>query len=159
MYKLVSATALAAVFALTPLCGASAESKTQANAPSDMKLTSQQCATLWNKAQGGASGDLSLDKAKPFLKESDKADVNKDKKVSSEEWSSACQKGWVMSETTVPAAEGTVSPSATKPEGATSDRTPSGAKNREPGSTAAGAPGVEGGKTPEGTSDRTPAHN
>jgi len=159
MYKLVSATALAAVFALTPLCGASAESKTQANAPSDMKLTSQQCTTLWSKAHGGGAGDLSADKAKPYLKDFDKADVNKDEKLSSDEWSSACQQGWVMSETTVPAAEGTVSPDAAKSGGATSDRTPSGAKDREPGSTAAGAPGVEGGKTPEGTSDRTPAHN
>ncbi len=155
MHKLLPATVFAAVLGIAPLGFANAE--TQTNAPADMKLTKQQCATLWDKARAGGSGDLSMDQAKPFLKDFEKADVNKDESLSSDEWASACQKGWVMSEATVPA--GTVSPRAAKPGGATSDRTPEGAKNREPGSTTAGAPGVEAGQTPKGTSDRTPGNH
>jgi len=157
MYKFIPATALASLFALAPIGAVNAE--TQANAPSDMKLTQKQCETLWSQAHAGGSGDLSIEKAKPYLKDFEKADIDNSKSLSSDEWNGACEKGWVMSEATVPAAgAAAVSSDAAQPGGETSDRTPGGATDRKPGSTTAGAPGVAAGQTPDGTSDRTPGN-
>lgn len=144
MNKIIHATALAAALSLAPLSIAYAE--TQANAPADMKMTDAQCTTIWSKASAGATGDLAMDKAKPFVKDFKMADVNADSKLSAAEWKAACAKGWVMSDASA----------VTKTPGATSDRTPEGATDRKAGSTAAGAPGVDAGKTSAGTSDRTP---
>lgn len=147
MTTFIRAAAVTAAFILVPFTLALA-AETQANAPADMKLTDAQCTTLWSKASGGATGDLAMYKAQPFVKDFKKADINADSKLSETEWKEACAKGWVMSEAT---------PAATPAkQGATSDRTPEGASERKDGSTSAGAPGVDAGQTPSGTSDRTP---
>ena len=112
-----------------------------------MKMTDQQCTTLWTTAHGSGSGDLSKDKAQHYVKDFKKADINADSKLSATEWKDACAKGWVMSSATTP---------ANVPGGATSDRTPGGASERTPGAGSTGAAGTGAAQTPGGTSDRTP---
>lgn len=129
------------------ICAASAFADT---APlNDMKMTKQQCATLWTKALGSSSGDLAMDKAKPYVTDFKKSDSNSDGKLSSSEWMAACDNGWVK----------TASASEPGPNTAdrTSDRTPSGATERTTGAGATGAAGTDAGQTSNGTSDRTPS--
>lgn len=113
----------------------------------DMKMTKAQCETLWGQALAGSSGDLAMDKAEPYVKDFSKADVNGDKKLSQAEWMDACNQGWVKT-----AEAG----SKSEPGGATSDRTPGGAKGRTTGAGTTGAAGTDAGQTTGGTSDRTP---
>ena len=105
MNKFIHATALAAALSLAPLSIAYAE--TQANAPADMKMTDAQCTTIWSQASAGATGDLAMDKAKPFVKDFKLADVNADAKLSAAEWKAACAKGWVMSDANAAATDRT----------------------------------------------------
>lgn len=152
MTKFAHTAAISAALILAPLTLAFAADP-QANAAAGTKLTDAQCTTLWSKA-GGATGDLAMDKAQPYVKDFKTADVNADSKLSATEWKDACAKGWIMSDA---ASTGASSGSSGQDQGATSDRTPGGATDRKPGSTTAGAPGVEKGQTPSGTSDRTPS--
>lgn len=119
-----------------------------ANAPADLKMTKDQCSTLWMKALGSTSGNLAMDKAAPYVADFKKADTNSDKMLSSAEWMAACDQGNVRT-----ADAGVTDPGST----ATSDRTPAGASDKAPGATSTGAAGTDAGKTPGGTSDRTPS--
>ena len=119
-----------------------------ANAPADLKMTKDQCSTLWMKALGSASGDLAMDKAAPYVADFKKADTNSDKMLSSSEWMAACDQGNIRTADAGVTDQGTT---------ATSDRTPSGATDKAPGATSSGAAGTDAGKTPSGTSDRTPS--
>lgn len=146
---------LMAAIAVTCAMSTSAFADTNANAPTDMKITDAQCTTLWNKAAGSASADLTMDKAQPYVKDFKKADVNSDSKLSAAEWKDACVKGLVMAD-----AGGAADMSGKTPVnemGApTSDRSPGGASERTPGAGSTGAAGTGAAQTPEGTSDRTP---
>lgn len=113
------------------------------------KLTQAQCETLWTQALAGSSGDLAMNKAKPFVKDFKKADQNSDAKLSQTEWVNACNQGWIQSSASTGAGSGA---------SGTSDRTPGGASDRSPGASDTGAAGTEKGKTPGGTSDRTPGN-
>lgn len=75
----------------------------QANAPADLKLTDEQCSTLWVKARGASIGELTLAEAKPYLKDFTKADVNDSGSLDSKEWSDACTAGLVSTSPMVPA--------------------------------------------------------
>lgn len=126
----------------------------QTAAPS-AKMTKAQCETLWTQALAGSTGDLAMDKAKPYVKDFNKADKNADSKLSQTEWTAACDQGWIQSAAPGSASTGASTGTGT-PEGKTSDRSAVPPTDREPGSTDAGAPGAERGQTPSGTSDRTP---
>jgi hypothetical protein len=124
-------------------------------APSDMKMTEAQCATLWTEAHAGGSGDLSMKLAEPYVINFKKADTDGDKKLSETEWNAACNMGGVQTSSASGASEGT-SGSSNK----TSDRTPGDSSpSRTPGATDTGAAGTEAGQTPDGTSDRSPDKN
>ncbi len=127
--------------------------------PSDMKMTAAQCETLWKQALGSETGDLSMDKAKPYASDFKAVDMNKDGKLQSTEWMDGCNKGSIKSASTAPNPAGASSSTGTSTGtgGSTSDRSPAGAAERTPGATGAGAAGADAAKTPEGTSDRTPA--
>ncbi len=114
------------------------------------KMTKAQCDTLWNQAHAGGSGDLPMNKAQPFATDFKNADKNGDNKLSSSEWTDACNKGLIRT-------AAANAPAAT-PGAATSDRTPGTATpERTPGASNTGAAGTERAITPGGTSDRTPA--
>jgi hypothetical protein len=119
-----------------------------ANAPADLKMTKEQCVTLWTKAIGTKSGDLAMDMATPYVTDFKKADTNSDKMLSSSEWMAACDQGNIRTADAGLSEQGST---------ATSDRTPGGASDKAPGATNTGAAGTEAGQTPAGTSDRTPS--
>lgn len=80
----------------------------QANAPADMKLTDDQCVMIWKQAHAADKAPaetemLSLDAVRPFLKDVAKADVDRDKLISTGEWADACKAGLVMSAPEIPA--------------------------------------------------------
>lgn len=142
----VSVTAL--VFAVTGSLAVSAQT------PDDMKVTEAQCNTLWTQALAGSSGDLSREKADPYVNDFKKVDKNSDGVLSEAEWTTACEQGWVRSSSDG-AGDG-VSGSSEK----TSDRTPGDpSPSRTPGATGSGAAGTDAAQTTEGTSDRTPANH
>lgn len=157
MNLLLKSAAMSALCGLAVTSPAFADTKatdTKPAAAADMKLTDQQCTTLWTTAMGSSTGDLTMEKAKPYIKDLKSADTNSDSKLSATEWKDACAKGWVMS-----SASDTGSKSAQPvnvPGGATSDRSPAGATERTPGAGSTGAAGTGAAQTPEGTSDRTP---
>lgn len=141
--------------AATVVLGAVGISSAFAGAPADMKMTEAQCATLWTEAHAGSSGDLSMSKAEPYVRNFKTADANGDNKLSESEWNAACNTGGVKTSSVSGASEGT-SGSSDK----TSDRTPGDpSPSRTPGATGAGAGGTDAGQTPDGTSDRTPDKN
>lgn len=152
MASFLHAAAISAAVILAPFIPAIA-AENQADAAANVKLTDAQCTALWSKAVSGATGDLAMDKAQPYVKDFKAADANADSKLSAAEWNDACAKGLIKSDT---ASTGASTGASGQDQGATSDRTPGGSQDREHGSTSAGAPGVEHGQTPEGTSDRTP---
>ena len=172
MKSITSAGVLAAAIAV--LASPLAFAEPQANAPADMKITDQQCDTLWQQAGGTGSTELTADKVQKFVKDFKKADANANSKLSATEWKDACAKGYVMSQTNVPAPGGATgapadnsaskgastgessTPPPATPGAATSDRTPGHATERAPGASNTGAAGTEQGQTPSGTSDRTP---
>lgn len=117
---------------------------------SAQKMTKAQCETLWKQAGAGASGDLTMDKAKPYAANFKDVDVNGDSKLSSTEWMDGCNKGLIRT-----AAAATPAGKLGAP---TSDRTPgTQTPDRTPGASNTGAAGTERGITPGGTSDRTPS--
>ncbi len=116
-------------------------------------MTEAQCAMHRTEALAGSSGDLTMDAAKRYVTDFNKADKNGDKKLSQAEWSDACKQGWIHSSASSGAGDGT-SGSSEK----TSDRTPGDpSPSRTPGATSSGAAGTDAAQTPGGTSDRTPA--
>ena len=141
------------VGAITLALGATSLSAAYAEtaAPSDMKMTQAQCETLWTQALAGATGDVAMDQARPYVKDFKKADKNTDNKLSQVEWMDACNQGWIQSSASTGAGDGTSAAS-----GKTSDRTPDGEPTRTPGAGRTGAAGTDAGQTPHGTSDRTP---
>ncbi len=141
--------------AATVVLGAAGMSSAFAGAPSDLKMTAAQCATLWTEAQAGSSADLSMSMAKPYVRDFKKADADGDGKLSESEWNAACNIGGVQTSSVSGASDGT-GDSSNK----TSDRTPGDSSpSRTPGATGAGAAGTDAGQTPDGTSDRTPDKN
>lgn len=150
MKKLMYSGAIAVALSLMPMAGVQAE--TGAKDHGAAKLNDAQCTALWSKAADGATGDLTMEKVQPFVKDFKSADMNGDAKLSTSEWTNACKKGWIMSDAGS-AASGANSGAAPA---ATSDRTPAGATERTPGASETGAAGTEAGQTNSGTSDRTP---
>ncbi len=144
MIKRIVANSAAVALGLAVLSPAFA----QTPVPSKVKMTQAQCETLWTQAMAGGSGDLAMDKAKPYVKDFTKADKDANTKLSQTEWMDACKQGGVQSSTSTGAGSGA---------GGTSDRTPGGATERAPGASDTGAAGTEKGQTPSGTSDRTPS--
>jgi hypothetical protein len=96
---LLTATGLSLIF-MTALVNAA---EPQMNAPADLKLTDEQCSTLWTKARGESIGELKLDEAKPYLKDFTKADIDESGSLDSKEWSDACKAGLVSTSPMVPA--------------------------------------------------------
>ena len=93
-----------------------------ANSPADMKLTKFQCDTLWSQASDGETGDVAMDKAKPFTKDFKKVDTNSDGKVSADEFQTGCTNGLVqMSQANTPSQKPVTD---AQPAGKTSDRSP-----------------------------------
>lgn len=85
-----------------------AEAEPQANAPADMKLTDEQCVTIWKQAHAADKATpetetLSLDAVQPYVKDVAKVDLDRDKLISTKEWADACKAGLVMSAPAVPA--------------------------------------------------------
>ena len=129
-------------------------STTGANSPVDMKLTKAQCDTLWGQASSGSTGDVAMDKAKPFTKDFKKVDTNGDGKLSAVEFQTGCSNGLVqMSQANTPSQQ----PVAGSTGGKTSGRSPGANPDRTPNASSSGAAGTDTGQTPSGTSDRTPA--
>ncbi|WBT37666.1 hypothetical protein [Hyphomicrobium sp. DMF-1] len=138
------------VCAATLLIGSSAVS---AQIPDDMKMTQAQCGTLWTQALAGSSGNLSKEKAKPYVNDFKKADKDGDKQLSEAEWTDACKQGGIQSSLDG-AGDGMGGSDKT------SDRTPGDpSPSRTPGATGTGAAGTEAGQTASGTSDRTPTNH
>lgn len=124
----------------------------QGQAATGDKPSASECESIWKSALGSnAAGDLDSTKAMPYVSNFKLADQNADGKLTSDEWSVACDKGWVKSAANV----GSNAP-ASEPGGKTSDRTPGGATERSPGAGTTGAAGTDAGQTKSGTSDRTP---
>lgn len=147
MRKFVGAFAL--------MLGTSVPAAYAQEAPSaGVKMSMAQCDSLWSQAQAGSSGDLSMDKAQPYVKDFKKADSNGDNMLSQSEWQAGCNQGLIQNNSaSMGAGEGGA---AQNPPDRTSDRTPGGDASRTPGSTKYGAPGADAAKTEQGTSDRTP---
>jgi len=121
------------------------------NAPSSsgMKMSQSECTNLWQQANPSNAKGLTESQVQGYVSDFKKANPDGDGTIDQTEWMSACKMGLVTN-TSASGASGGAS-------GKTSDRTPGeAAPERVPGSTSAGAPGTERGKTPEGTSDRTP---
>lgn len=154
MIRLSHSLAIAALAAIALNSPAFAEAAKTDMKPSDMKVTDQQCNTLWSQALGSNTGDLAMDKANPFVKDFSMADKNGDKKLSQTEWTNACKEGWIHSASNAPTDQNVGAGAA--PGAPTSDRSGGNATERAPGSTQYGAPGTDAGQTPSGTSDRTP---
>ena len=77
------------------------QAEPQVNAPSDMKLTDEQCVTIWKQAAaaGTAKADpeaVPLDAVRPYVKDVVKTDTDKSGTVSTKEWADACKAGFVM---------------------------------------------------------------
>jgi hypothetical protein len=124
-----------------------------AQTPSDLKMTEDQCSTLWTQALAGSSGNLSKEKAKPYVNDFKKVDKNGDKSLSEVEWTDACSQGGIQS-TSDGAGDGMSGSDKT------SDRTPGDrSPSRTPGASSTGAAGTEAGQTQTGTSDRTPTNH
>ncbi|MFN0023693.1 MAG: hypothetical protein ACKVS5_07310 [Parvularculaceae bacterium] len=119
------------------------------------KVSKDECTSLWSQASGGASGDVAMNKASAYVSDFKKADANGDSKLSSSEWTAACNQGLVRSAEAP--SSGANSGASTGEGGKTSDRTPESNPERTPGASSTGAAGTEQGQTPSGTSDRTPA--
>lgn len=111
-----------------------------------------ECATLWSKATQGGKTKLNEAEAAPYLKDFKAANPDGDTTIEETEWLAACDKGMIHAAmpASAPATTGTVG------DGKTSDRTPDKSPERQPGSTSAGAPGVDAAHPKDGTSDRTP---
>ena len=153
MLKVLMATTsiLTGVMATSALADTST---TGANSPADMKLTKAQCDTLWGQASSGSTGDVAMDKAKPFTKDFKKVDTNGDGKLSAVEFQTGCSNGLVqMSQANTPSQQ----PVTGATGGKTSDRSPGANPDRTPNASSSGAAGTDTGQTPSGTSDRTPA--
>lgn len=75
------------------------QAEPQGNAPADMKLTDDQCITLWKQAATGQPDGETIPAAAaaPYVKDLSKADTDKDGKVSTKEWADACKGGVVTS--------------------------------------------------------------
>ena len=87
------------VFLITPTLG---EAIGGTNGPADLQLSDEQCDTLWRQAQGDKTGDLSIEQAKPFLRDQAKADKDADGKITPAEWTNACHEGSVSMSSTAP---------------------------------------------------------
>lgn len=154
MLKVLMATTGILAGLMSAAAFADTNSTAGANAPADMKLTQAQCDTLWGQASAGVTGDVAMDKAQPFTKDFKKVDTNSDGKLSAAEFQAGCTNGLVqMSQANTPSQQ----PVTGAPAGKTSDRSPDAKPDRTPNATSAGAAGTDAGKTPSGTSDRTPA--
>jgi hypothetical protein len=140
------------------LCALSSTTALAQTTATDMKMTTAQCETMWKQALGSDTGDLSMDKAKPYASDFKKVDMNADGKLQSTEWMAGCNSGLIKSASTEPHSSGASGASgASTGTSGTSDRTPGGATERTPGAGNSGAAGTDAGQTPSGTSDRTPS--
>lgn len=79
----------------------------QANAPSDMKMTDDQCVVIWKQAEAAdtvkADPDaLPLDAVRPYIKDLMKADPDANGLISTKEWAAACKAGLVTTSPAVP---------------------------------------------------------
>lgn len=147
-------TKFLSVSAATLVLAFAGSSAVSAQTPSDLKVSEAQCSTLWTQALEGSSGHLSVEKAKPYVNDFNKADQNGDKALSKAEWAAACEKGLVRSSSD--GASKGMRGSSEK----TSDRTPGDpSPSRTPGASRTGAAGTEAGQTTNGTSDRTPTNH
>lgn len=100
---MLTAAALSLLF-ISALVSANAEP--QSNAPSDMKITDEQCVTLWKQAAAGVAEDTESIPAQAgtaYIKDMAKVDADKDGKLSTKEWANACKSGLIMSTPAVPA--------------------------------------------------------
>lgn len=104
MYRfLVSAAVLSLAFMPVP-----GDAAPQSNVPADMKLTDEQCVTIWKRAHASSGADvqaeeIALAAARPYLKDADKVNLDGNGTISTQEWASACKAGLVMSTPAVPA--------------------------------------------------------
>lgn len=94
---LITATGLSLIF-MSVLVNAA---EPQINVPADMKVTDEQCVTLWKQAEAAdtAKADpeaVPLDVVRPFVKDFGKIDSDKSGTVSTKEWADACKSGLVM---------------------------------------------------------------
>lgn len=136
-------------FAVLMSNGAIAQTPTAAAPKANMQLSQSECTNLWQQANVGKAAGLTEAQSKSYVSDFKAANPDGDTTIDQAEWMTACNKGLVKSS----ASTGT----STGEAGKTSDRTPGDpSPERTPDATGAGAAGVDGAQTPEGTSDRTP---
>lgn len=80
----------------------------QVNVPADMKITNEQCVTIWKQAEAADTVKaepeaLPVDVVRPFVKDITKTDTDGSRTISTKEWAVACEAGWVMTSPAVPA--------------------------------------------------------
>lgn len=129
---------------------AMAQTSTTAAPTSEMQLSQSECTNLWQQANVDKAEGLTEAQSRSYVTDFKAANPDGDTTIDQAEWMTACSKGLVKSSSSTGTSAGEA--------GKTSDRTPGNpSPDRTPDATGAGAAGVEGGKTPEGTSDRTPS--
>ena len=80
----------------------------QVNVPADMKITNEQCVTIWKQAEAADKVKaepeaLPVDVVRPFVKDVTKTDTDGSRTISTKEWAAACEAGLVMTSPAVPA--------------------------------------------------------
>jgi len=118
-------TAIATAFVLglgitTAFAQTSGSSGTSAATGSSMKMSQSECQSLWGKADAGKAGSLTQAQAQPYVTDFNAADTNKDGKLTSAEFLSACQQGHVKSSATTGSSTGATGSSSGMSSGSSS---------------------------------------
>lgn len=148
--KYFASTALSvAALCIGPAFTTTALADEPASPSAKLKLSQSECTNLWQQANPSGGTALTEEQAKPYVTDFKSANPDGDATIDQNEWIAACGKGLVSTSSSSGASTGAA--------GKSSDRTPGNpSPDRTPGASTAGAAGTEVGKTPEGTSDRTP---
>lgn len=99
--------AVAAFATAAMLAGSAFAQNTQsAKSPSSVKLSQSECTSLWQQANGSASG-LTEAQAKPYVSDFKAANPDGDTTIDQSEWMTACNKGLVKNSSSSGASTGT----------------------------------------------------
>lgn len=93
----------------------SASALAQEPSPTMTKLTDSECADLWQKAGGGASG-LTESQSAPYVSDFKAANPDGDTTIDQDEWTAACGQGLVHAASANSASSADSDASANKPE-------------------------------------------
>lgn len=90
--KLIAATGLALIIGIGT---AVAQTSSTPGAAGAQKLSDAQCQQIWSKLDSANAGSVSQTQATTYVSDFKQADANNDGRLSSSEFTSACQRGLV----------------------------------------------------------------